>query len=50
MRPANLTGGRRTGHGSGERERKKRKSERDPDGETERDNFICVDSIFDKNI
>ena len=54
MRPANLTGGRRTGHGSGQRrreqERKKRKSERDPDGETERDNFICVDSIFDKNI
>ena len=34
----------------GERERKKRESERVPDGETERDNFICVDSIFDKNI
>ena len=32
----------------GERERKKRESERVPDGETERDNFICVDSIFDK--
>ena len=34
----------------GERERKKRESKRVPDGETERDNFICVDSIFYKKI